>query len=142
MKVGALPRAPPRKPHLRERWPLVETRKTEEAQRLRAPRCFALLRRTRRNCAAPVSVTCHCTALFARGEAVADRDVKLVVELDSEAHIGLFALGALERRLTELVGRPVDLPPEPIEAPCQRRPHYAVRPWPTRLAGANADKTL
>jgi uncharacterized protein with HEPN domain len=27
----------------------------------------------------------------------------------------LFALGALERRLAELVGRPVDLLPEPIE---------------------------
>ncbi len=51
----------------------------------------------------------------ARGDAVADSDVDLVVELDPEAHIGLFALGALERRLTELIGRPVDLLSEPIE---------------------------
>jgi uncharacterized protein len=53
----------------------------------------------------------------ARGEAMADSDVDLVVELDPEAHIGLLALGALERRLTELVGRSVDLLPEPVEQP-------------------------
>ena len=58
----------------------------------------------------------------ARGEAVADSDVDLVVELDPKAHIGLFALGALERRLTELVGRPVDLEPEPIELPARQDP--------------------
>jgi predicted nucleotidyltransferase len=55
----------------------------------------------------------------ARGEAVADSDVDLVVELDPEAHI---APGALERRLTELVGRPADLPPEPIERPAREDP--------------------
>jgi uncharacterized protein len=53
----------------------------------------------------------------ARDEALAGSDVDLVVELDPEGHVGLFALGALERRLTELVGRPVDLLPEPIERP-------------------------
>jgi predicted nucleotidyltransferase len=53
----------------------------------------------------------------ARDEALAASDLDLVVELNPEAHIGLFALGALERRLTELVGRPVDLLPEPIEGP-------------------------
>jgi predicted nucleotidyltransferase len=53
----------------------------------------------------------------ARGDAEADSDVDLLVELDPGACIGLFALGALERRLTELVGRPVDLLPEPIEQP-------------------------
>jgi predicted nucleotidyltransferase len=31
--------------------------------------------------------------------------------------VGLFALGALERRLAELVGRRVDLLPEPVEKP-------------------------
>lgn len=51
----------------------------------------------------------------ARGDAAAESDVDLVVELDPEAHIGLFALGALERRLAALIGRPVDLLPEPIE---------------------------
>ena len=53
----------------------------------------------------------------ARGDAQVDSDVDLVAELDPEAHIGLFALGALERRLAELVGRPVDLLAEPIEKP-------------------------
>ena len=51
----------------------------------------------------------------ARGDAEADSDVDLAAELDPEAHIGLFALGALERRLAELVGRKVDLLPEPVE---------------------------
>ena len=53
----------------------------------------------------------------ARGDAQVDSDVDLLAELDPEAHIGLFALGALERRLAELVGRPVDLLAEPIEKP-------------------------
>jgi predicted nucleotidyltransferase len=53
----------------------------------------------------------------ARGEAEADSDVDLAAELDPEAGIGLFALGALERRLAELVGRKVDLLPEPVENP-------------------------
>jgi uncharacterized protein len=51
----------------------------------------------------------------ARGDAEADSDVDLAAELDPEAGIGLFALGALERRLAKLVGRKVDLLPEPVE---------------------------
>jgi len=51
----------------------------------------------------------------ARGDAESESDVDLAAELDPEACIGLFALGALERRLTELVGRRVDLLPEPVE---------------------------
>ena len=53
----------------------------------------------------------------ARGDAEADSDVDLAAELDPAAGIGLFALGALERRLAELVGRKVDLLPEPVEKP-------------------------
>ncbi len=53
----------------------------------------------------------------ARGDAEADSDVDLAVELEPDARIGLFALGALERRLAELVGHPVDLLPEPVETP-------------------------
>jgi predicted nucleotidyltransferase len=59
-------------------------------------------------------------ALFgsvARGEASVDSDVDLVAELDPAARIGLFALGALERRLARLIGRRVDLLAEPIEKP-------------------------
>jgi predicted nucleotidyltransferase len=51
----------------------------------------------------------------ARGEAEADSDIDLAVELGPEARIGLFALASLERRLGELVGRKVDLLPEPVE---------------------------
>ena len=62
---------------------------------------------------------CH-LSLFgsvARGDDEADSDVDLAAELDPEARIGLFALAALERRLSDLIGRPVDLLPEPIEKP-------------------------
>ncbi len=53
----------------------------------------------------------------ARGDAAASSDVDLAAELDPDAHIGLFGLGALERRLAELLGRTVDLLPEPVEKP-------------------------
>ncbi len=53
----------------------------------------------------------------ARGDAEANSDIDLAAELDPEAGIGLFALGALERRLAELLGRKVDLLPEPVEKP-------------------------
>jgi hypothetical protein len=53
----------------------------------------------------------------ARGDDTAASDVDLVVELDPEARIGLFALGALERRLAELVGSTGRPTPEPIEKP-------------------------
>jgi mannose-6-phosphate isomerase-like protein (cupin superfamily)/predicted nucleotidyltransferase len=51
----------------------------------------------------------------ARGEAGADSDIDIVVELDRDRHIGLFGLVALERRLSGLLGRKVDLLPEPVE---------------------------
>jgi predicted nucleotidyltransferase len=51
----------------------------------------------------------------ARGDAAPESDVDLAAELDPDARIGMFALGALERRLAELVGRPVDLLSEPVE---------------------------
>ncbi|MBY0332694.1 MAG: nucleotidyltransferase domain-containing protein [Acetobacteraceae bacterium] len=53
----------------------------------------------------------------ARGDDEAESDVDLAAELDPEARIGLFALAALERRIGELLGRPVDLLPEPVEKP-------------------------
>lgn len=51
----------------------------------------------------------------ARGEARPDSDIDLAVELDQDKHIGLFGLVALERRLSELLGRKVDLLPEPVQ---------------------------
>jgi predicted nucleotidyltransferase len=54
----------------------------------------------------------------ARGDADDDSDVDLAARLDPDAGIGLFALTGLERRLRELLHRPVDLIPEPVE---QRR---------------------
>jgi predicted nucleotidyltransferase len=52
---------------------------------------------------------------IARGEAGPESDIDLAVELDRSKHIGLFGLLALERRLIELLGRNVDLLPEPVE---------------------------
>jgi predicted nucleotidyltransferase len=54
---------------------------------------------------------------LARGEAGPASDVDLVVELDPAARIGLIRLAGLERRLAEILGRAVDLLPEPIEQP-------------------------
>jgi uncharacterized protein len=51
----------------------------------------------------------------ARGEAKAESDIDLAAELDPAARIGLLRLAALERRLAEILGRPVDLFPEPAE---------------------------
>jgi predicted nucleotidyltransferase len=52
---------------------------------------------------------------LARGDADDASDVDLAAELDPPARIGLFALTALERRLAQLLDRPVDLIPEPVE---------------------------
>jgi predicted nucleotidyltransferase len=54
---------------------------------------------------------------LARGEAAVDSDIDLVAELDPDARIGLLRLVRLERRLADIVGRNVDLLPEPIEQP-------------------------
>ena len=51
----------------------------------------------------------------ARGDAAPDSDVDLAAELEPDARIGLIGLVALERRLAGLLGRPVDLLPEPVE---------------------------
>jgi predicted nucleotidyltransferase len=53
----------------------------------------------------------------ARGEAGPASDIDLAAELNPEAGIGLVALSALERRLSHLLGRRVDLLPEPVEKP-------------------------
>jgi predicted nucleotidyltransferase len=64
----------------------------------------------------------------ARGDAEDESDVDLAAELDPDAGIGLFALGALERRLANLVGRKVDLLPEPVEKP-RLRTELAPENW-------------
>ena len=53
----------------------------------------------------------------ARGEDHAGSDVDIVIRLDPDAHVGLVRLIALERRLTELLQRPVQLLPEPTDSP-------------------------
>jgi predicted nucleotidyltransferase len=53
----------------------------------------------------------------ARGEAQLASDIDLVVELDPAAQVGLFRLMGLQRRLSEILGRRVDLLPEPVENP-------------------------
>ena len=44
-----------------------------------------------------------------RGEAHPDSDVDILVEFDPDARIGFFAFARLQRRLSDLLGRPVDL---------------------------------
>jgi predicted nucleotidyltransferase len=51
----------------------------------------------------------------ARGETEPDSDIDLAVEFDPAARMDLLQLSALERRIAELLGRPVDLLPEPVE---------------------------
>ena len=53
----------------------------------------------------------------ARGDNGPESDIDLVAEIDPEAHIGLFGLIALESRLSEILGRKVDLLPEPVQKP-------------------------
>ena len=51
----------------------------------------------------------------ARGDAEAGSDIDLAVEFDPAARMDLFRLTALERRMAEILGRRVDLLPEPVE---------------------------
>ena len=52
----------------------------------------------------------------ARGEQGPSSDVDTSVQLDPEAHVGLFRLVALQSRLNTLLGRAVQLLPEPFES--------------------------
>ena len=51
----------------------------------------------------------------ARGESETDSDIDLAAEFDPAARMDLLQLTALVRRIAELLGRPVDLLPEPVE---------------------------
>jgi uncharacterized protein len=53
----------------------------------------------------------------ARGDAKAGSDIDLAAEFDPAARMDLFRLTALERRITEILGRRVELLPEPVEKP-------------------------
>ena len=53
----------------------------------------------------------------ARGDAASGSDVDLAAEIEPTARMDLAGLVALERRLSVLVGRAVDLLPEPAEKP-------------------------
>jgi len=44
-----------------------------------------------------------------RGEDTPGSDVDILVEFQPDAHVGLFGLSRLQRRLSEILGRPVDL---------------------------------
>jgi predicted nucleotidyltransferase len=44
-----------------------------------------------------------------RGEDTPGSDVDILVEFHPDAHVGLFGLSRLQRRLAEILGRPVDL---------------------------------
>jgi predicted nucleotidyltransferase len=45
----------------------------------------------------------------ARGDAVVGSDIDVLVELDPAAHVSLFELAGIERRLAEILGRKVDV---------------------------------
>jgi len=51
----------------------------------------------------------------ARGEGAAGSDVDLAAEFDPAAEMDLIRLVALERRVGETLGRPVEILPEPVE---------------------------
>jgi uncharacterized protein len=51
----------------------------------------------------------------ARGETEMDSDIDLAAEFDPGARMDLLRLSAVERRIAELLGSPVDLLPEPVE---------------------------
>ena len=53
----------------------------------------------------------------ARGDAEADNDVDLVAEFDPAARMDLIRLVGLERRISDTLGRRVEILPEPIENP-------------------------
>lgn len=44
-----------------------------------------------------------------RGEDLPGSDIDVLVEFEPDARIGLFTLARLQRRLSEVLGRPVDL---------------------------------
>ena len=52
---------------------------------------------------------------FARGDAEAESDIDLAAEFGPAVRMDLFRLTALERRIAEILGRRVDLAPEPVE---------------------------
>jgi uncharacterized protein len=52
---------------------------------------------------------------LARSEVEIGSDIDFVAELDPAARMDLLRLAALQRRLAELLGSPVDLLPEPVE---------------------------
>jgi predicted nucleotidyltransferase len=52
---------------------------------------------------------------LARGKTEMDSDIDLVAEFDPAARTDLLRLNALERRLAEILGGPVELLPEPVE---------------------------
>ena len=57
---------------------------------------------------------------MARGDDGPESDVDLAVRLDPDAHLGLFGFVGLEQRLSNLLGRRVQLLCEPIEHPLLR----------------------
>lgn len=57
----------------------------------------------------------------ARGEALADSDVDVMVELDPDACVSLFEFVALQLELNKLLGTPVDLVERQALKPAARR---------------------
>ena len=51
----------------------------------------------------------HVFGSIVRGQLRPTSDIDIVVEFETDARIGLFEFARLQRRLSELLGRPVDL---------------------------------
>jgi predicted nucleotidyltransferase len=67
-------------------------------------------------------------ALFgsiARGEAIASSDIDIMIELDPEAPVDLFAYAGLKRYIAELFGESVDVVNRDALKPYLRRPTAA-----------------
>jgi predicted nucleotidyltransferase len=64
-----------------------------------------------------------------KGEADGSSDIDLLVDFEPTARVGLFAFVRLQRRLSELLGRPVDLATPDALHPALREQilHEAVR---------------
>jgi len=82
--------------------------------------CDSVLDRLRREKSALQALGIQHLSVFgslARGQATAASDIDLAVTLSGDMRVSLLGFVGLERRLEDLLGRPVDLVLEPTQRP-------------------------